>query len=301
MNAHLLLLAAVDGLSYAALLFLISLGLTLICGVFGVINVAHGSLYAFGGYSAASAVVWLLPHAPSTLVLVLSLFVVAAVVGGAMGAGLERLLLRHFQNRDPILQLLVTFAAFMVLEDVLRMIWGATPRTASEVAARLGTSEFLGVSFLNYQLFLVPGVALLAYALLQVLLRHSIAGKQIVAVIHHREFATAMGINAGRIGTLTFALAGALGALGGALSVPMTSFVPGLGAEMIVTSFAVIATAGLGQITGALVAALLIGLARSLAVYTLPELEVMMPYLMMVAVLLVRPHGLFSVAAARRI
>ena len=100
---------------------------------------------------------------------------------------------------------------------------------------------------------------------------------------------------------LTFGLAGVLGALGGALSVPLTSFVPGLGAEMIVTSFAVIATAGLGQITGALVAALLIGLARAMAVYTLPELEVVMPYLMLVAVLLVRPHGLFSAATARRI
>jgi len=86
-----------------------------------------------------------------------------------------------------------------------------------------------------------------------------------------------------------------------ALSVPMTSFVPGLGAEMIVTSFAVIATAGLGQIGGALLAAVLIGLARAFAVYLMPELEVVMPYLMMVAVLLIRPHGLFTVAAARRI
>jgi len=301
MNLNLFLLAAVDGLSYAGLLFLISLGLTLICGVFGVINVAHGSLYAIGGYSAASVVAWLMPHAPWTVALVASLFVTSIVVGGFLGAMLERFLLRYFRNRDPVMQLLVTFAAFMVLEDVQRMIWGATPVTASEIATRLGTSELLGVTFMNYQLLLVPGVALVAYASLQVLLRYSTAGKQIVAIIHHREVATALGINASRIGTLTFALAGMLGALGGALSVPMTSFVPGLGAEMIVTSFAVIATAGLGQITGALVASVLIGMARSIAVYTMPELEVVMPYLMMVAVLLIRPYGLFSVAVARRI
>jgi branched-chain amino acid transport system permease protein len=301
MNVDLLMLAAVDGLSYAGLLFLVSLGLTLICGVFGVINVAHGSLYAIGGYSAASVVMWLLPRQPSALVLVASLFVVALVVGGLLGAALRLLLLRHFQDRDPILQLLVTFAVFMVLEDVQRMVWGATPMTAGEVTSRLGTSQILGVTFMNYQLYLVPGVAILAYGLLQVLLRHSIAGKQIVAVIHHREVATALGIDAARVGTLTFALAGALGALGGALSVPTTSFVPGLGAEMIVTSFAVIATAGLGQVTGALIAAVLIGVSRSIAVYTVPELEVVMPYLMMVLVLLIRPHGLFSVAAARRI
>lgn len=301
MDLNLLLLASVDGVSYASLLFLISLGLTLICGVFGVVNVAHGSLYAFGGYSAATLLAWLAPHTPSTPVMVAALFAVAVLVGGSLGMLLERGLLRHFQDRDPVLQLLVTFAAFMVLEDVQRMIWGATPVNAGELAARMGTTELVGVTFMNYQLLFVPGVALAAYAALQFLLKHSIAGRQIVAVIHHREVATALGINAARVGMLTFGLAGVLGALGGALSVPLTSFVPGLGAEMIVTSFAVIATAGLGQITGALVAALLIGLARAMAVYTLPELEVVMPYLMMVAVLLVRPHGLFSVATARRI
>ena len=296
-----MLLAVADGLSYAGLLFLISLGLTLICGVFGVINVAHGSLYAVGGYSAASLVGWLLPREVPTALLVAALFVAAAGVGGLLGSLLERGLLRHFQDRDPVLQLLVTFAAFMVLEDLTRMVWGATPVNAGEVAARLGTTELLGVTFMNYQLWLVPAVALLAYGGLQGLLRHSVAGRQIMAVIHHREMAVALGIPAARIGTLTFALAGGLGALGGALSVPMTSFVPGLGAEMIVTSFAVIATAGLGQITGALLAAVLIGLARAFAVYLVPELEVVMPYLMMVAVLLVRPHGLFTVAVARRI
>ncbi len=296
-----MLLATADGLSYASLLFLIALGLTLICGVFGVINVAHGSLYAVGGYSAASLVAWLLPQGVPTWVLVAALFVAAVAVGGALGALLERGLLRHFQDRDPVLQLLVTFAAFMVLEDITRAIWGATPVNAGEVASRLGTTDLLGVTFMNYQLLLVPAVALLAFAGLQILLRHSVAGRQIMAVIHHREMATALGIHAARIGTLTFALAGALGALGGALSVPMTSFVPGLGAEMIVTSFAVIATAGLGQIGGALIAAVLIGLSRAFAVYLVPELEVVMPYLMMVAVLLVRPHGLFTVAAARRI
>jgi branched-chain amino acid transport system permease protein len=301
MDLTLVLLAATDGLSYASLLFLISLGLTLICGVFGVVNVAHGSLYAIGGYSAASTVGWLLPQSPPTWLLVAALLATALVAGGALGLALERGLLRHFEGRDPVMQLLVTFGAFMVLEDVQRMVWGATPVNSGEVASRLGNTEFLGATFLNYQLFLLPCVALLAFGGLQLLLRHSVAGRQIVAVIHNREVATALGINAARVGALTFALAGFLGALGGALSVPMTSFVPGLGADMIVTSFAVIATAGLGQILGALVAAVMIGLARSISVYVFPELEVVVPYLMMVLVLLVRPSGLFTVAAARRI
>jgi branched-chain amino acid transport system permease protein len=301
MNFNLLLLAAVDGLSYASLLFMIALGLTLICGVFGVINVAHGSFYAFGGYSAAAALAWLLPRDTSTLALACALLGTAILVGGGMGALLERGLMRHFQDRDPVLQLLVTFAAFMILEDVQRMIWGATPVNAGGLVNRMGTLELLGVTFTKYQLLMVPGIALVSFLGLQCLLRYSIFGRKMVAVIHHREVATALGINAARMGMLTFALAGALGAVGGALAAPMTSLVPGVAAEMVVTSFAVIATAGLGQITGALVASILIGLARSLAIYTVPELEVVMPYLMMVAVLLVRPSGLFTVAGARRI
>ncbi|SHH09694.1 branched-chain amino acid ABC transporter permease [Pollutimonas bauzanensis] len=301
MNLHLLLLAAVDGLSYASLLFMIALGLTLICGVFGVINVAHGSFYAFGGYSAATVVAWLLPRDASTAVLLLALLGTAVLVGGVLGAALEKGLMRRFQDRDPVLQLLVTFAAFMILENLQRMIWGATPVNAGELASRMGTIELLGVTFMKYQLLMVPGIALVSFAGLQCLLRYSVAGRKLVAVIHHREVATALGIDAARVGLMTFALAGALGAVGGALAVPMTTFVPGVAADMVVTSFAVIATAGLGQITGALIASILIGLARALAIYTFPELEVVMPYLMMVVVLLLRPSGLFTVAAARRI
>lgn len=301
MNLHLLLLAVVDGLSYAGLLFMISLGLTLICGVFGVINVAHGSFYAFGGYTAASAVAHLASNGSSLIWMLATLLISACMVGAFIGWALERGVMRRFQDRDPVLQLLVTFAVFMILENLQRIVWGVTPVNAGEIAARMGTVDVLGVTFMRYQLFWVPGIALLAYLLLQGMLRFSLAGKKLVAVIHNREVAVALGINAARVGSVTFALAGALGALGGALSVPMTSFMPGVAAEMIVTSFAVIATAGLGQITGALIAAILIGLARALAIYTVPELEVVMPYLIMVAVLLVRPNGLFTVAAARRI
>lgn len=113
--------------------------------------------------------------------------------------------------------------------------------------------------------------------------------------------ATSLGINAKKIGYVTFVIATILGALGGALAAPTTSLVPGAGTDMTVLSFAVVATAGLGQITGALIAALLIGVMRSIAVYAAPELEVAVPYIIMVLVLIIRPHGLFTVAQARRI
>ena len=132
-------------------------------------------------------------------------------------------------------------------------------------------------------------------------LRSTALGRQVTAVTHHREIATAMGVNTNRVTWLTIAMGGALGALGGALASPTTSFTPGIGADMMVLSFAVVATAGLGQIGGAAIAALMIGMARSFAIYLMPEVEVLMPYLIMVGVLLLRPEGLFSTPATRRI
>ena len=304
MTADLLLLALVDGFSYAGLLFLVALGLTMIFGVMGVLNVAHGSLYAFGGYTASSFVLfalWFSEGQSSTLTLLVCLFAAAVVAGLVLGTVLEVGLLRRVQDKDPVLQLLVTFAAFMIFEDLLRLIWGTSPYSASELMTRLGNSEVFGIIYTNYQLLFIPVMALVAYALLQYSLRYTRIGKQIVAVTHHAEIATAMGINAKRIRLVTFVIGAMLGALGGALAAPTTSLVPGVGTDMIVLSFAVVATAGLGQITGALVSALLIGVARSIAIYTFPELEVVVPYLIMLIVLLVRPDGLFTVAKARRI
>ncbi len=301
MTIDLFILAMADGLSYASLLFLVALGLTLIFGVMQILNVAHGSLYAFGGYVAAALSIAVASKEPSSWLLLGCLVAAALVVGIAMGVILEVGLLRRVQGRDPVVQLLITFAAFMIFEDVQRIVFGTTPYSAPEIVTRMGTIDVAGGTFTRYQLLFIPAVALGAYALLQLFLKRTQLGKQVVAVTHHREVATALGINAKRIGLLTFTVGAVLGALGGALTAPTTSLLPGVGTEMIVLSFAVVATAGMGQITGALVAALLIGLARSIAVYTLPEIEVVVPYLIMVLVLLVRPNGLFTVAQARKI
>ena len=163
------------------------------------------------------------------------------------------------------------------------------------------TISVAGVTYTRYQLLVLPGVALLAFVGLRWFLGGTALGRQVTAVTHHREVATAMGVNTGRVTWLTLSVGAALGALGGALASPTTSFTPGIGAEMMVLSFAVVATGGLGQIGGAAIAALMIGLTRSFAVYLLPEMEVLVPYLIMVGVLLIRPEGLFSTAAARRI
>ena len=301
MDASLIALALMDGVSYAALLFLVALGLTLIFGVMRILNIAHGSLYAWGGYFAATLGLVIAKFALPAWLGLPALFVAALVIGGLLGTVLEYTLLRRILDKDPILQLLVTFAAFMVLEDLQRLIWGVQPVFVSDVVSQLGTLTVAGVTYTRYQLIVLPAVAIFAFFALRWFLGRTALGRQVTAVTHHREVATAMGVNTHRVTWLTIAIGGALGALGGALASPTTSFTPGIGADMMVLSFAVVATAGLGQIGGAAIAALMIGLARSFAIYLMPEVEVLMPYLIMVGVLLLRPEGLFSTVAARRI
>ena len=301
MDASLFVLALMDGVSYAALLLIVALGLTLIFGVMRILNIAHGSLYAWGGYFAATLGLAITRFALPGWLALPALFVAALVIGGLLGTLLEWALLRRILDKDPILQLLVTFAAFMVLEDLQRLIWGTQPVFVSDVVNQLGTLEVAGVTYTRYQLLLLPAVAVAAFFGLRWFLNRTALGRQVTAVTHHREIAPAMGVNTHRVTGLTIAIGGALGALGGALASPTTSFTPGIGADMMVLSFAVVATAGLGQIGGAALAALMIGLARSFAVYLVPEVEVLMPYLIMVGVLLLRPEGLFSTVAARRI
>jgi len=301
MNASLLTLALMDGVSYAALLFLVALGLTLIFGVMNILNLAHGSLYAWGGYVAASFGIAITKLGLPPLLVLPSLFVGALLVGVVLGSILEIGLLRRILTKNPILQLLGTFAAFMILEDLQRLIWGSQPYFVSDVVAQLGTITVADVTYTRYQLLVIPSVAIAALVALRWFLNRTALGRQVTAVTHHREIATAMGVNASRVSLLTIMMGAALGALGGALASPTTSITPGIGAEMMVLSFAVVATAGLGQIGGAAIAALMIGLGRSFAVYLFPELEVLVPYLIMVAVLLIRPQGMFSSVVTRRI
>ncbi|MFZ6761249.1 MULTISPECIES: branched-chain amino acid ABC transporter permease [Acetobacterales] len=303
-NGLLLGLAALDGLSYAAAVFMVAVGLNLVFGVLRVLNIAHGSLYAIGGYSAAALGLFLIGAGLPEWISYPALLVAALLVGAVLGPPIERLL-RRMQDHEPVLQLLITFALFMILEDLQKLLFGVQPVVSDAPVRLLGTVDVpFGadvIPFNTYQLFVLPGIALFTLAGLAWFLRRTLSGRMIVAVTTDREAARAMGIDAAKVTMLTFTAGAALAALGGALASPTVSLVPGVGAQTIVLSFAVVATAGLGQIEGAAIAALLIGLGRSFAVYFEPELEVVVPYLIMVAVLLVRPQGLFGVTETRRI
>ncbi len=299
MNSTLFVLASLDGLSYAALVFLVSVGLSLIFGVLRIVNVAHGSLYAFGAYLAATLSLLVTPISP--WLTYPALLVASLVIGIVAGGLIERLLLSRVYGREEVLQLLITFAVFMIMDNLQRMIWGVQPIYAAEPLKLLPNVSIFGVSYTSYQVIVLPIVAVLALFGLRYFLRRTLMGSVILAVTEDREAATAIGINAQRVYLITFIIGATLAALGGALASPTTSLVPGMGTEMIVLSFAVAATAGLGQIEGTAITALAIGMARAFVIYLQPEFEVLVPYLIMVAVLLVRPEGLFGATKLRKI
>jgi len=230
---------------------LVAVGLTLIFGVLRILNVAHGSFYAIGAYATASvgAAVF---AAGVTPWLALPLMILASVlVGVLVGGPIEKYLLSRIYEMDQVLQILLTFAVFMILEDVQRLVWGVQPYFEASLLNAMGTVDVFGITYTVYQLIFLPAVALAVLVGLRLFLRRTLAGQLIMAVTEDREAATAIGIDAERIYLVTFVLGAGLAAFGGALASQTTSVLPGIGADMIVLSFAVVATAGLGQIEGA--------------------------------------------------
>ena len=290
----------IDGLIYASWLFLIAVGLTLIYGVMRILNMAHGSLYALGAYAAASLVgSWLSAgHAP--LGSYLLLVVAAVLVGLVAGPLIERGVLRFSYGRDEIVLVLVTYALFLVLEDLIKLAWGVDPYFVSEPYGLLGSFEVGNLTYPVYNLVLI-GAAAFVGAGMGWALRRTRKGKILLAVIHDREMAAALGIDVRRVYVVTFTVGSMLAALGGALTAPTISVVPGMGVEVIVLAFAVVVIGGLGSPLGAALGALIVGLVRSAAVHFLPQVELFSIYLVMALVLLARPRGLFSAPEARRI
>jgi branched-chain amino acid transport system permease protein len=301
MTPELLLIAALDGIAYAALVFLVAVGLTLIFGVLRVLNIAHGSLYAVGAYAAASLGIGIAAARLSPWLSFPALAVAAAIVGIVLGSAIERLLLQRIYDKEEALQLLATFAVFMMLDNAQRLIWGVQPYFVATPLQLLGNVQIGNITYTAYQIILLPAVALAVLIGLRLFLRHTISGRVILAVAEDREAARVIGINVSRVYLSTFVIGAILASLGGSLASPTTSILPGMGTDMLVLSFAVAASAGLGRIEGAAITALLIGLGRSVAVYWAPELDVLVPYLIMTLVLLVKPQGLFGTLQARRI
>lgn len=290
----------VDGLGYAAWLFIVAVGMTLIFGVMRILNIAHGSLYAFGAYVCATLLGrWFdagLPSIGAYLIMVAS----AILVGGLLGLLLQQGILKHLHGRDEVAIVLATFALFLILEDAVLLIWGTDAYPAFQPYSDMGTIDIAGVSFALYDLFLVV-LALVIGLTLWLALNRTAFGKLLIAVIHDPDMARAMGVNVGRIFPITFVIGAMLAALGGAASAPKISVAPGIGVDVIILAFAVVVIGGMGSVTGAMVGAVMVGFGRAFAVHVVPQFELFVIYAIMTAVLIVRPQGLFVRPAARKI
>ena len=295
-----LIAVLVDGLTYSSWLFIMAIGLTLIYGVMKILNIAHGSLFALGAYTAASlAGLWFAHDYPpmgSFAVMLLA----AILVGIVAGPLLERGLLRFMYGRDEIVLVLVTYATFLILEDFIKLVWGVDPYFLYQPYGLLGNFEIGELIYPNYNLLLL-GASIAIGGILAWVLTRTRFGKILIAVIHDREMASSQGINVSRVYFVTFTVGAMLGALGGALTAPMISVQPGIGAETIVLAFAVVVIGGLGSLPGAALAALLVGVVRAATVHFRPELDLFSIYFVMAAVLIARPKGLFSAQEARKI
>lgn len=290
----------IDGVIYSAWLFVAAVGLTLIYGVMKIVNVTHGSFYALGAYAAASITGWALAQgmAPSLSYAVLlgSALAITLVVAPLI----ERGILRFMYVKDEVVILLITYALFLILEDVIKLVWGVNPYFIAEPYGLLGSFDVMDLTYPFYNLILV-GVAIASGFGLFWMLGHTRTGKLLVAVIHDTEVSRAMGINVERMYLFTFTFGSLLAAIGGAFTAPTVSVVPGLGIEVIVLSFAVVVIGGLGSLPGAALGAVIVGLVRSATIHYLPQVELFVIYLVMALVLAFRPRGLFSIAEARKI
>ena len=290
----------VDGVTYASWLFIVAVGLTLVFGVLKILNIAHGSFYALGAYAAASFVAWAaaLKWAPAWSLV--AMLLAAVVVAAATAPLTERGLLRFFYGRDEVLLVLVTYALFLILEDVTKLVWGANPYYVSEPYGLFGNLHLGVQTWVGYDFALVA-LALVVGGTVWWGLNRTRAGKITLAVIHSAEVASSMGVNVSRVYMAAFSVGIFLAALGGAFTAPMISVQPGVSVGVIVVSFAVVIIGGLGSIEGAAIGALIVGLARSLAVHVAPVAELFSIYIVMAVVLMFRPEGLFQRTQTRRI
>ena len=277
------------------MLFLVSAGLQLVFGVQRILNLACGSFYALGAYAGVSAVGWALAAGMPP-----PLFLVVLVGTGALlaviGPPIERIL-RTIYDRDEAFQLLLTFALVLVFEDVIRFLWGTAPHQLGNVYLVYGQLRIGETTVPVYNLVVIAAGGLIAVGMGWLLARTRF-GRIVRATAENREMSEALGVDMSRVYTRVFTLGVALGTIGGALVIPATAAINEMGIELIVEAFAVVVIGGLGSMRGAFVGALIVGVLKGVAIATWPELEMLAIYVIVIAVLVVRPAGLFARATA---
>lgn len=287
-----IVVALLNGLANGMILFLAAIGLTLIFGVLGILNFAHGSLYMMGAYFTV-----LLIQAQGALGFLNGnfwlLLLVTPILVAIVGALMEGLVIRRVYDHAHAYQLLLTFALVLILDNGIRILFGAEPQSFAVPSELSFSIDVLGRPFAAYNLFLIVVGAIVIVALWS-LFNYTRFGRQVRAAAQDRDIASAHGINVRRLFTIVFFLGSALAGLGGALAAPYQSITPSMGETIIIESFIIVVIGGLGSFGGALVGALLIGIINSMAFLLVPQFEPYIPFVLMAVILLVKPSGLFG-------
>lgn len=283
------------GVFHAATLFLVAAGLQLVFGVQRIVNLACGSFYALGAYFGFSVVTWALKGGmPEPLLLV------ALILGGLLlaviGLVVERLL-RFIYDRDESFQMLLTFALVLIFEDVIRFFWGTAPYQLGNLYLVYGRLQVGGLTIPVYNLLVIAAAAGIA-VLMGWFLARTRWGRIVRATAENRAMSEALGVDMRRVYARVFTIGTALGTVGGALVVPATAAIHEMGIDLIVEAFAVVVIGGLGSMRGAFVGALTVGVLKAVAIATYPEIEMLAIYVIVIAVLVLRPAGLFGRATA---
>lgn len=280
------LIQTLNSLQYGLLLFLVASGLTLVFGIMGIINLAHGSFYMIGAYLA-----FVLSSSTGSLFIAIVLGIPLAL---AFGALLEWVLFSHLYKRDHLEQVLLTYGLILIFEELRSLLVGDDVHGVAIPAIFSGSIPLSDVlSYPVYRLVISAVCIVLAVALYFVIQRTRL-GMMIRAGNHDRTMVEALGININMIYRVVFALGVALAALAGMLAAPMSSVFPNMGSHVLIISFVVVVIGGIGSVWGALAAALIVGFADTFGKVLLPELSGMVVYLVMAAVLLWRPEGIFK-------
>lgn len=277
----------ISGLSVAMLIFLVASGLTLIFGVVNVFNFAHGSFYLLGTYFAYQ------------VVQMFGNFWVGLAVGvlgaGIMGMVMEYFFLRRIYGRaqEGPFQILLTYSFILILDDAVKYIWGSEYKTLSKPEALMGAIKLGPVVVPSYTIFIII-VGLAVVLLAWYILMKTDIGKMVRASSLDREMLGLLGSNVPFMMTAVFGVATALGGLAGAIAAPLRTVTPGAGVEVIIDSLIVVVIGGFGNFWGALLGALIIGEVLSFGILWMPELATVLTFIVMIAVLIVKPEGLLS-------
>ncbi|MGQ0674830.1 MAG: branched-chain amino acid ABC transporter permease [Rhodospirillales bacterium] len=288
-----LVIQILNSIFYASILFLIAAGLSLIYGVMRIVNLAHGTFYALGAYFTA----WAIGKAAGgmNIAVLFLLLPVGAVAVAAVGLLIEPVLFRPLYDRPEEYILLLTFGLLLILEDVMRFLFGGMPLTAGVLMDNLGSFPVLTLKYPIYNL-LVIGIGALAAVGLWAFIYRTRFGVILRATSQDRRMAAALGLDVRRVYMLAFALGCFVAGLGGAIVVPAQAAVLGMGVDALILAFVVVVIGGLGSLEGAMIGALLVSFVRTAGIQFFPEIELAVLYLIAAVVLLVRPTGLFGKA-----